>query len=187
MLGAQRVFEHHRHKHLGRKKRQAGVLQVDRAVGNRVAQLHAAVGGKADDVTGIGFFHRLAALAHKGDHAGGAQLFGGADDLELHARRVLARSHAHKGDAVAVVGVHIGLHLEDHAAKGLVLRLHFLHHRLAVDLHGAGAALRRGCQIHQSVQHFHHTKVVHARAKKHRGLFACQKGGVVPGGGCAGG
>ena len=93
-------------------------MQVDAAVGNGVAQLHAAVGGKAHDVAGIGLFHRLAALAHKGHHAGGAQLFGGAHDLEFHARRVLAAGHAHKGNAVAVVGVHIGLHLEHHAAEG---------------------------------------------------------------------
>ena len=142
LLGTQRVFEYHGHKHLGRKKRQAGVLQVDRAIGNRVAQLHPAVGGKAHNVAGISLFHCFAALAHKSYHAGGAQLFGGAHYLELHAWRVLARSHAHKGDAIAVVGIHVGLHLEDHAAKGLVFGLHFLHHRLAVDLHGAGTALR---------------------------------------------
>ena len=72
LLGAQRVFQHHRHEHLRRKEGQAGELQSHAAVGDGVAQLHAAVGGKADDVTGISLFHRLAPLAHEGDHAGWA-------------------------------------------------------------------------------------------------------------------
>jgi hypothetical protein len=29
----------------------------------------------------------------------------------------ICRGHAHEGDAVAVVGVHVGLHLEHHAGK----------------------------------------------------------------------
>ena len=52
--------------------------------GDGVAQLHAAVGGKADDVARIGFLHGFAALAHEGDDAGGAQLFGGALHFHLH-------------------------------------------------------------------------------------------------------
>ena len=75
LFGTQRVLEHHGHEHFGREEGQAGVHQVDAAIGDGVAQLHAAMGGKAHDVTRVGFFHRLAALAHEGHHAGGAQLF----------------------------------------------------------------------------------------------------------------
>jgi hypothetical protein len=84
----------------------------------------------------------------------------------------LPDGHAHKGDAVAVVGVHVGLHLEYHAAEGLVLGLHLFDDRLLVDDERAGARTRRRGQVYQRIEHLHHTKVVHARAKEHRGL-AC--------------
>jgi hypothetical protein len=87
----------------GREEGQAGELQR-RAVGDGVAQLHAAVRGEADDVARVGLVHRFAALAHEGDHAGGAQLLGRALHAHLHAGGELARGHAHEGDAVAVVG-----------------------------------------------------------------------------------
>ena len=187
LLGAQRVLQHHRHEQLGRKKRQSGELQVDRAIGDGVAQLHAAVGGEAHNVARIGFVDGLAALAHEGHHAGRAQLFGGALHLQLHARRVLAGGHAHKGDAVAVVRVHIRLHLEHHTRKSGVLGAYFGHHRLLVDHQRTGAVLRLGRLIYQRVQHLHHTKIIHARAKENRGLLARQKRGMVPGGRRAGG
>ena len=36
---------------------------------------------------------------------------------QLHAAFEVARRHADKGDAVAVLGVHVGLHLEDKAGN----------------------------------------------------------------------
>jgi hypothetical protein len=39
----------------------------------------------------------------------------GAHELRLHAALQLARADAHEGDAVAVVGVHVRLDLEDEA------------------------------------------------------------------------
>ena len=90
LFGAQRVFKHHGHKQLWRKKGQTGELQAHTAVGDGVAQLNAAVGGKAHNVSGIGLVHRLAPLAHKGHHRGGAQFFSGALHFELHAGVVAA-------------------------------------------------------------------------------------------------
>ena len=114
LFGAQRVFQDHGHEHLGGEKRQTGELQ-GRTVGDGVTELHATVGGEANDVTRIGLVHRFASLAQKCHHRGGAQFFAAALYFQFHARRITARGHAHKGNAVAVVGVHIGLHFEHHA------------------------------------------------------------------------
>src|SRR3990167_151997 len=179
LLGAQRVFQHHGHEHFGREEGQAGELQAG-AVGDGVAQLHAAVRGEADDVAGVGFFDGLAALAHEGDHAGGAQFLGGALHLELHARRVFARRHAHEGDAVAVVGVHVGLHLEDHASKAFVFGLNGLYDGLLVDFECAHARAGRRRHVHHGVEHFHDTEVVDTGAEEHRGELAGQKILVAP-------
>ena len=74
---------------------------------------------------------------------------------------------AHKGNAVAVGGVHIGLNFEHHAAElGLGGRHHALNRRL-----GAG----RGRQVDQRVEHLAHAKVVDGRAKQHGRLLAVQK------------
>jgi hypothetical protein len=105
----------------GAKKGRPGVLQVQRAVGDGVAQLHAAVGREADDVARVGLVDRLAPLREEGDHRRRPQFLGGALHLQLHAGRVLARGHAHEGDAVAVRGVHVGLHLEHDAGEGGVV------------------------------------------------------------------
>ena len=103
------------------------------SVGDGVAKLHAAVGGKADDVARVGFIHSFAPLAQEGDYAGGAQFFGGALYLELHACGVFTAGYAHKGNAVAVVGIHIGLHFKDYACKVAVFGLHGALLGLAID------------------------------------------------------
>ena len=113
LFGAQWVFQNHRHEHFGCKKRQTSELQR-RSIGDGVAQLHTTVGGETNDVARIRFVHRFAPLRQEGHHRGGAQLFGGALHFELHAGFVLPRGHAHKRNAVAVVGIHIGLHFEHH-------------------------------------------------------------------------
>ena len=187
LFGAKRVLQHHRHEHFRCKKGQAGVEQVHRAVGDGVTQLHTAVGGKAHDVTRVGLFHGLAALAHEGHHRRGAQLLGGAHDFELHAWRVLARCHAHKSNAVAVVGVHIRLHLEHHATKRVIVGLHIADDGLLVDHKRTGALAWRWRQIDQRVQYFHHTKIIDTGAKEHGGLLTRQKRLTIKAGRCAGG
>ena len=131
LFGSERVFQDHGHEQLGRKEGQTRKQQVS-TISNGVAQLHAAVSGKADDVARISFIHRFAALAQEGDHAGGAKLFTRTLHFEFHARGVFARGHAHEGNAVAVRGVHVGLHFEHHACKGGVFGLHFFDDRLFV-------------------------------------------------------
>ena len=141
--------------------------------------------GEADDVARVGLVHRLTALRHKGHHRGRAQFFAGALHLHLHARGVLAAGHAHKSDAVAVVLVHIGLHLEHHARETFVFRVDGALFALAVHL-GEGDA-RAGWRRHidHRVQHFHHTKVVHTGAEEHGRELASQEVRVVPFGGSA--
>ena len=60
------------------------------AVGDGVAQLHAAVRGESNDVPGISFFNSFAPLAEKRHHRGGPQFFGAALYLEFHAGRIFA-------------------------------------------------------------------------------------------------
>ena len=180
LLGAQWIFQHHGGEQFWRKEGQASELKIDRAIGDGVAELHAAVRRKANDVAGIGLVHRLPSLAHEGDNAGWPQFFCSAHDLELHARRVLARSHAHEGNAVTVIRVHVGLHFEHDTREGFVLGLHDLNHRLLVDDKRTGAWSWRGRQINQRLQHFHHTKIVDAGPKEDGGLPAGQKGLAVP-------
>ena len=59
-------------------------------------------------------------------------LLASALHFEFHAGGVLARGHAHKRNAVAVRGVHVGLHLKHHACEGGVFGLHFFDDRLLV-------------------------------------------------------
>ncbi|MNT45398.1 hypothetical protein D3C72_1819820 [compost metagenome] len=66
LFGTQWVLQHHGHEHFGCKERQARELQA-RAIGDGVAQLHAAMDGEADDVASVGLINRFAALGHEGD------------------------------------------------------------------------------------------------------------------------
>ena len=79
-----------------------------------------------------------------------------------------------------MVGVHVGLHLEDHAGKGRVFRLDFLVLHLAVDQHVADPGLGWRGQIDERVEHFHHPEVVDPGAEEHGRLATGQKGGMVP-------
>ncbi|MPM42898.1 hypothetical protein SDC9_89570 [bioreactor metagenome] len=186
LLGAQGVLQHHGHEEFRCEEGQAGELQV-RPVGDGVAQLNTAMDGEADDVACVGFFHGFPALAHEGDDRGGAQFLAGALHLHLHAVRVLAGGHTHKGDAVAVVGVHIGLHLEDHAREALVFGVDDLFHGLLVDDERALAGAGWRGHVDHRIQHFHHTEVVHTGAEEHGRELACEEGFMVPLGGCADG
>ena len=56
------------------------------------------------------------------------------------------RTDFHKGDAGTVIGIHIGMNLEDKTAEGLLEWLHhplFRHHRP-----------RRGCNLHEAIEQF---------------------------------
>ena len=70
LLHFQRVFDANAAKQLRCKKRNAGKSQHF-AFGKAVANLNIAVVGNADNIARKRFFHQLAVVRHKRDHAGG--------------------------------------------------------------------------------------------------------------------
>ena len=112
MLRLHRVLDLDPLQDLGREIRNAG--DADRlALGQGVADPQAPVVGDADDVAGPGLLGEVALAGeekHRGLHR---HLPPGADVLQFHAALEAAGGDPHKGDAVAVLRVDIGLHLED--------------------------------------------------------------------------
>ena len=173
LFAAQRVGHFHAADDFRCEERQAGELQVF-AFGQRVAELQHAVVGNADDVACKGLVQQLAPLRQEAHHRVGAQVLAAAHHPQLHAAFEVTAGQAHKGDAVAVRRVHVGLDLEHHAGEFGLLGLN---HPLD------GWALARGRrQVHQCVQHLAHTEVVDGRAEQHRRLFAVEKLRFVKGG-----
>lgn len=92
------------------------------AFGQRVAHAERAVVGDADDVAGEGFLGEGAVLGEEEDRGLDGHRLAGADVEQFHAALEAARADAGEGDAVAVVGVHVGLDLEDEAGDGFLIR-----------------------------------------------------------------
>src|SRR6266581_6812229 len=111
MLRLHRVVEFDPPQDLRREIRDAG--DADRlALGQGVADPEAPVVGDADDVAGPGLFGEVA-LAGEEEHRGlYRHQASGADVLQFHAALKAARGDPHKGDAVAVLRVDIGLNFE---------------------------------------------------------------------------
>src|SRR5271166_6525913 len=114
MLRLHRVVDLDPLQDLGREIRDAG--DTDRLTfGQGVADPEAPVVGDADDVAGPGLLGEVALAGeekHRGLHR---HLAPGADVLQFHAAFKAAGGDAHKSDAVAVLRVDIGLHLEHEA------------------------------------------------------------------------
>ena len=70
-----------------------------------------------------------------------------------------AGTHFHEGDTVAVVGVHVGVDLEDKTGEFLLVRLHEALVRLA--------GKRAGSDLDETVQHLADTEVVQCRSEEH--------------------
>jgi hypothetical protein len=119
---------------LGRKGGDAGKAQA-LAFGQRVADAKLAVVRDADDVAGPGLFGQFAVGGQEQDRVGDRHRLFRPDMQQLHAAFEMARGQADEGHAVAVLWVHVGLHLEDEAghrplvgvdlALGGLLRLRF--------------------------------------------------------------
>ena len=88
----------------------------------------------------------------------------------VHAALELARANAHKGDAVAVVLVHVGLDLKHKAAKVVAAGID----RFAGERIGIGA--RRRGQTQELLEEGFHAKVGERRAKERRAQLAAGHG-----------
>ena len=88
------------------------------AFGERVTNAQGAVVGDADDVAGKGFLGERAVLREEEDGGLDGHGFFGAGVDEFHAAGEFAGADSCEGDAVAVLGVHVGLDFEDEAGDG---------------------------------------------------------------------
>jgi hypothetical protein len=96
---------------------------------------------------------------------------GQAQHPDFGGATAISGADADKGNAIAVLGVHIGLDLEDEAGEFGLVRLHF-----AAD-GGARQGGRR--DVDDGIQQRLHTEVVHGRPKKDRCLGAIEIGVLV--------
>ena len=92
--------------------------------GERIADAERAVVPDADDVAGDRIVGDVAVLPEEKDRTMNGQRLAGADVIELHAATEFSGAEAHERDPVAVVRIHVRLHLEDKARNGAVVRLH---------------------------------------------------------------
>lgn len=122
---------------------------------------------------GVGLFSRVAVLRHEGDGVVDGDRLAGRHLQQLHAALEAAGAHPHKGDAVAVLRIHVGLDLEDEAGELVFERRDF------ARLRDARQRLRR--QPHQRVQQRLYAEVVDGRAEVHRALLAGQEEVLVEG------
>jgi threonine dehydrogenase-like Zn-dependent dehydrogenase len=138
----------------------------------RVADAELAVVRNTDHVARIGGSAISRSSAKKKIGAETAMVLAGAHVFQLHAALEGARTQAHEGDPVAVLRVHVGLHLEDKAGD-LVLFRH--------DGPPAGRRLgvgRRGV-VGDEVEHFLDAIVAQRGAEEHRGQVAFQEAFLV--------
>ncbi len=123
MLGLERILDAHALQDFRREVGQA--LEADRTTFRQtVANAQDAVVRDADNVAAIGLFGQLAIRRKEHDRRIDRQLLAGVLHLQLHAALELARAQFQHGDTVAVIGVHIGLDLEDKACDFLFRRLY---------------------------------------------------------------
>src|SRR3546814_10942845 len=82
-----------------------------------------------DDVARIRLVRQLAGLREKEDRAVDGNRFPGLHLSELHAALELARTQPHERDAVAVLRIHVRLHLEDEARYSRIIGRHRMRRR----------------------------------------------------------
>src|SRR3546814_1657394 len=89
--------------------------------GQRVADAERAVIGEADDVAGKGLVGQLPVLGEEENRAVHRDRLAGRRLEQLHAPLEAPRAEPHEGHAVAVLRVHVRLHLEDEAGDGVMV------------------------------------------------------------------
>ena len=140
----------------------AGAHSVADAKDTRVEQAH--------DIARVRLVHDGAVIGHHRGTRGKLELAVALHVEGVHAALELARANAHKGDAVAVVLVHVGLDLKHKAAKVVAAGID----RFAGERIGIGA--RRRGQTQELLEEGLHTKVGERRAKERRAQLAAGHG-----------
>src|SRR5262249_22918412 len=140
--------------------RQASHAEL-RRLGQRVADPQGAVVRNAENVSRPGLLGQVAFARQEEHRVLYRHRLAGARILQLHAALEPARAHADKGDAIAMLRVDIGLHLE-HKAGDLVFFRRY------------GARLgwlppRRRRKIGDAAQEFADAEIIERAAKEYRG------------------
>ena len=118
----------------------------------------------ADDVAGVGLLDDLTLGGHQLLRPGQADLLAALDVVDLLVRLELAGDHPHKGDAVPVGLVHVGLDFKDEGGEILVKGVD----DLVSCLPGQG----RGGHAQKLLQEGLHAEVGEGGAEEHRGQLA---------------
>ena len=121
LLGLGRITQLDAAEDFGRKIGQAGETDLV-GLAQRVAHAQGPVIGDADDVARFRGVGQLAVLREEQDRRMDRDRLAEAARRQLHAAFERARNLPHEGDPVAVIGVHIGLDLEDEAGDFIALR-----------------------------------------------------------------
>ena len=125
---------------------------------------------QAHDIARVRLVHDGTVIGHHRRARGKLKLAVALHVEGVHAALELARANAHKGDAVAVVLVHVGLDLKHKAAKVVAAGID----RFAGERIGIGA--RRRGQTQELLQERLHAKVGKRRAKERRAQLAAGHG-----------
>ena len=125
-----------------------------------IAIAERAVVGDADNIARPGFLRDFAILRHEKQRIVQHDLLAAADMRQLHAAFEMSGCQPEKGDAVAVLRIHIRLDLEDETGNLVFLRL---------DRPGGGG-LRAGWrrQLGEALQQFAHAEIIDRAAEKDR-------------------
>ena len=121
---------------------------------------------QAHDVAGVRLVHDGAIVGHHRGARSQLELAVALHMEGIHAALELARANAHKGNAIAMVLVHVGLDLKHEAAKVVAAGID----RLTGERIGIGA--RRRGQAQELLEEGLHTKVGERRAKERRAQLA---------------
>ena len=140
----------------------AGAHGVANAKDTRVEQAY--------DIARVRLVNNRAVIGHHRRTGGKLELAVALHVEGIHAALELARANAHKGDAVAVILVHIGLDLKHKAAKVVAAGID----RFAGKRIGIGA--RRRGQTQELLEEGLHAKVGERRAKERRAQLAAGHG-----------
>src|SRR5690625_3686981 len=130
------------------------------ALGKGIADLDGAVIVQADDIPRDRLRYGAAITGHKRHRISDFHILANAHMAHLHALFIDARAHAHKGNAVPVAWVHVGLDFEHKTGK---LLLACFHKSLF-----SGASQRGRRPLNKVVEHLSHTKVAQRCAEKYR-------------------
>ena len=145
-------------KHFGREAGQALEVKFF-TLGERITNLKDAVVGQAHNVTWIDFVDDLFFLSHKSSGCRKTVALTTSHVLVIFIAMEHSRANLDKCDATAVVGIHVGMYLEDEASELLLLWTHLT--LLSHDRAG------RRSYAHKTIQQFLDAKGVQRRAEKH--------------------